>query len=290
MDRVTSHKLTLPLLVVLAGVAGARRGLARVPRSHGTGTFLRARRSFRMERVAERRLEDARARLGLVVAGRRRRSRVAHDGGEGPRRIAPRPRVRRRRPDGSSSTRRSFAPDHADPLNAKNTLASPTPIVDGDRVYVHFGADGTAALTTGRRDRLEDPSVLRLAARQRRIAGAVPRSADRQLRRERQRVRGGHRQGNRQDPLEDVAPATLGPGLHDTARDSRRRSRSTGQRRRVSRRRLRSRIGQGNLARQLRRRILERPAAGVRPRARLHRDRVSAAAAALRFAPTAPAT
>ena len=36
----------------------------------------------------------------------------------------------------------------ADLLNDKNSLASPTPIVDGDRVYVHFGADGTAALTT----------------------------------------------------------------------------------------------------------------------------------------------
>ena len=34
--------------------------------------------------------------------------------------------------------------------NPKNSLASPTPVidVDGDRVYVHFGADGTAALTT----------------------------------------------------------------------------------------------------------------------------------------------
>jgi outer membrane protein assembly factor BamB len=41
-----------------------------------------------------------------------------------------------------------FRARHADPLNAKNTLASPTPIVEGDRVYVHFGADGTAALTT----------------------------------------------------------------------------------------------------------------------------------------------
>ena len=33
-------------------------------------------------------------------------------------------------------------------LNPKNSRASPTPIVDGDRVYVHFGPDGTAALTT----------------------------------------------------------------------------------------------------------------------------------------------
>jgi hypothetical protein len=32
-------------------------------------------------------------------------------------------------------------------VNAKNSLASPTPIVDGDRVYVHFGAEGTAALS-----------------------------------------------------------------------------------------------------------------------------------------------
>jgi outer membrane protein assembly factor BamB len=33
-------------------------------------------------------------------------------------------------------------------LNLKNSLASPTPIVDGDRVYVHFGAEGTSALST----------------------------------------------------------------------------------------------------------------------------------------------
>jgi outer membrane protein assembly factor BamB len=33
-------------------------------------------------------------------------------------------------------------------LNPKNSLASPTPIVEGDRVYVHFGAEGTAAVST----------------------------------------------------------------------------------------------------------------------------------------------
>jgi len=32
--------------------------------------------------------------------------------------------------------------------NPKNSHASPTPIVEGDRVYVHFGAQGTAALST----------------------------------------------------------------------------------------------------------------------------------------------
>ena len=31
-------------------------------------------------------------------------------------------------------------------INPKNSWASPTPIVEGDRVYVHYGADGTAAL------------------------------------------------------------------------------------------------------------------------------------------------
>jgi outer membrane protein assembly factor BamB len=30
--------------------------------------------------------------------------------------------------------------------NAKNSHASPTPIVEGDRVYVHFGGEGTAAI------------------------------------------------------------------------------------------------------------------------------------------------
>jgi len=33
-------------------------------------------------------------------------------------------------------------------LNPKNSRASPTPIVEGDRVYVHFGQEGTAAVTT----------------------------------------------------------------------------------------------------------------------------------------------
>ena len=36
----------------------------------------------------------------------------------------------------------------AELTNAKNSHASPTPIVDGDRVYVHFGAFGTAALSS----------------------------------------------------------------------------------------------------------------------------------------------
>src|SRR5207244_2082554 len=33
-------------------------------------------------------------------------------------------------------------------LHATNSHASPTPILDGDRVYVHFGSYGTACLST----------------------------------------------------------------------------------------------------------------------------------------------
>jgi outer membrane protein assembly factor BamB len=41
-----------------------------------------------------------------------------------------------------------FRARNANTINPKNNRASPTPIVDGDRVYVHFGAEGTAALST----------------------------------------------------------------------------------------------------------------------------------------------
>ncbi len=34
-------------------------------------------------------------------------------------------------------------------INAKNSQASPTPVLEGDRVYLHFGAYGTACLTQG---------------------------------------------------------------------------------------------------------------------------------------------
>ncbi len=41
-----------------------------------------------------------------------------------------------------------FRLDDAGYVNPKNSRASPTPIVDGDRIYVHFGAEGTAAVST----------------------------------------------------------------------------------------------------------------------------------------------
>lgn len=41
-----------------------------------------------------------------------------------------------------------FAPDEPGPVNAKNSHASPTPVLEDDRVYVHFGAHGTACLSS----------------------------------------------------------------------------------------------------------------------------------------------
>ena len=41
-----------------------------------------------------------------------------------------------------------FTVHSANEINPKNSWASPTPIVEGDRVFVHFGAEGTAALDT----------------------------------------------------------------------------------------------------------------------------------------------
>ncbi len=42
-----------------------------------------------------------------------------------------------------------FGSSEVNPLNPKNSLASPTPVLDpdGERIYVHFGPTGTAALT-----------------------------------------------------------------------------------------------------------------------------------------------
>ena len=41
-----------------------------------------------------------------------------------------------------------FHKDDPGPIHSKNSHASPTPVINGDRVFVHFGAHGTACLTT----------------------------------------------------------------------------------------------------------------------------------------------
>ncbi len=68
---------------------------------------------------------------------------------------------------------------NGDLTNLKNSHASPTPVVEDDRVYVHFGADGTAALTTS--GEIVWKTDIRIAARQRRVADRLRRSPDPQL-------------------------------------------------------------------------------------------------------------
>ncbi|HVU86831.1 MAG TPA: PQQ-binding-like beta-propeller repeat protein [Pirellulales bacterium] len=41
-----------------------------------------------------------------------------------------------------------FHKDDLGPIHTKNSHASPTPVIEGDRIYVHFGAHGTACLST----------------------------------------------------------------------------------------------------------------------------------------------
>ncbi len=40
-----------------------------------------------------------------------------------------------------------FSPSSMGAIHGKNSHASPTPLIEGDRIYVHFGHQGTAALT-----------------------------------------------------------------------------------------------------------------------------------------------
>ena len=126
-----------------------------------------------------------------------------------------------------------FRARSADPLNAKNSLASPTPIVDGDRVYVHFGADGTAALTTSG----EIVWKTRLRYESQHGNGGSPVlfgdllifSADGS---DAAFVVALDKQTGKVRWKTDRA-AAVGPGVFDAARDSRRRARSARQRRRL---------------------------------------------------------
>ena len=225
---------------VRAGIA-VGSGLAGVPRTRRPGSLDRARRAARVERVAKRRVEDGRSR---VRAGRRPSSSggrvwlTTAVGGSRRCRCARWPSTSR--PAAKSSTSRCSASrsDGAHQSEEQPRLTDAhrrgRPRLRALRRGRHRGADDR------RRDRVEGAIPLRVAARRRRIAGPPWRSADLQLRRRRRRVRRGARQAHRQDALEDVATATVGSGVHDAARDSRRRSRSGRERRRVPRRRLRS--------------------------------------------------
>ena len=162
--------------------------------------------------------------------------------------------------------------------NAKNSHASPTPIVDGDRVYVHFGGDGTAAI-----DAASGAIVWKAQfpyASQHGSGGSPALYQDLLI-----FSADGHYEAfvvaldkrtgkvrwktERRKPFDQAYTTPLVIRC--------RRSRSTRQRRRVSCGGLRSADRQRDLARQVRGRVFERAAAGVRTRPRVHRHRVSAA-------------
>ena len=183
------------------------------------------------------------------------------------------------RPAARWSTSKCSASRSADLMNAKNSHASPTPIVDGDRVYVHFGADGTAALTTSG----EIVWKTRLPYESQHGNGGSPvlvrRPAHLQLRRQRRGVRRRARQADREGPLEDAAapavrtrPIRRRSSFASAIAISSSASAPTAPPRTIRRPARRS-------GGQLRGRLFQRAAAGVRPRARLHRDRLSAAVA-----------
>ena len=101
-----------------------------------------------MERVEERRVESAGAGPRLVVAGGRRRPRLADDRDAVKKETSLRLLAFEVETGKPALDVEVFRLHDAELLNAKNSHASPTPIVDGDRIYVHFGAEGTAALST----------------------------------------------------------------------------------------------------------------------------------------------
>ena len=232
-----------------SGVRNRGAGAGPVRRSLGEGGLARVSRARARKGIPpsaacrssgarqEHRVEDAGRRSGLVVAGGRERPRVADHApsSNAASRCARSPSTRR--PARKSSTSRcSRSPRDRRDINPKNSWASPTPVVDGDRVYVHFGADGTAALSSSGeiiwKNRFEYQSQ--------HGAGGSPivyrRSVDLQLRRQRRGVRDRARQAHRQDEVEDQSRLSGRSGVHDAARDSRRRAGSADQRRRVSRR------------------------------------------------------
>ena len=138
-------------------------------------------------------------------AGRRRRFSASRSG-------SPRPSTRGTRCGRSAWIARParslhdvevFQLDDPGSIHANNSHASPTPVIEGDRVYVHFGAHGTACLSTDGQIDLENAGAeVQPSARPGRLAGRVEGPADHQLRRHRRAVRRRARQSHRRDPLE----------------------------------------------------------------------------------------
>ena len=123
-----------------------------------------------------------------------------------------------------------FRADDLGRIAAKNSHASPTPVVDGRHVFVHFGAHGTACLTV-------DGQIVwtrRLEYDHRHGPGGSPvlsgRQAVRQLRRHRRAVHRGAGQSDGRSALEG-RPSGLA-GLLDSDLDQRRRPAATDHQRR----------------------------------------------------------
>ena len=162
-------------------------------------------------------------------------------------------------------------------MHSKNSMASPTPIVDGDRLYVHFGHMGTAALDlAGNVDLAAIVTRVSSAAWQRRVAHLVRRSLIFSC------------DGN-EDPFVAALDRVTGDVHWKQPRNTTadqdfllfhaNRNRSRGaeaghQRRQRFCRRLRSGRRPRNLARPLRRRILGCAAARIRERPAVRRIRL----------------
>ena len=175
-------------------------------------------------------------------------------------------------------------------INPKNSRASPTPVVDGDRVFVHFGADGTAALTTSG----ELVWQRRFSYESQHGAGGSPIVYDDllilscdgsdqafvvALDKETGKVRW---RTNRRYPADQAytTPLVIRVGERDEIV-------SVGAYRAAA---YDPRNREGNLARRLPGRILERAPPRLRARSRLRRDGLPAARRSWRCAPTGQAT
>jgi len=96
-----------------------------------------------------------------------------------------------------------FHRDDGGPLHSMNSYATPTPVIEDDRVYVHFGPAGTACLSTGENVETQvSPTV-----RGRQLSCPLSQHAHPQLRRNRRPIHRGTRQAERNGRLEDKSPA-----------------------------------------------------------------------------------
>ena len=208
-----------------------------------------------MERIAEHSVEGP-ARRGLVVSRRRRRPRLGDCGQHHPHDKRPgngcfssscRPRCR--------ETGRQvinvevFRLERPEAINVKNSRASPTPIVDGDGIYVHFGADGTAALTTSGRILWSTRLRLYRVAVPATAALRCSRDLNRQLRwLGRRGVCGRARCQHRKAAVEHFTAQTVEPCIFDPTRHSRGQRQSAGVGRHISHGSLPTTDREGNLA------------------------------------------